>query len=276
MSDIRLAASAAEWNSRAVAAKTDSRAFDRLAEDASFMIRRAAARAVHHFITDSDEEWSVALLAFYEAVQSYREEMGSFPGFACLVIRRRLIDWGKRNRAAQQEILLPPETMDSRTEEEAVSRLDVEIGERAAERSAAESPEGTPLRDEIEALGQQLEAYGFSFFDLPACSPRAGKTKEACGRAVRTMLERNDLTDRMARTGTLPMKDLQKASGVSGKILERHRRYIITAVLILRGDYPGLSEYLRQIRTGKNEPGAAFTAGSREAVLYGLLLLLAV
>ena len=266
----------AEWNAWAAAAKNDSRTFDLLAEEASGMIRRAAAHTVHHFVTESDEEWSVALLAFYEAVQKYREEMGSFPGFACLVIRRRLIDWGRRDTAAGEEILLPPETMDSRTEEEAVNHIDLEICERAAERSAAESPEGTPLGDEIAALGQELKEYGFSFFDLPACSPKAGKTREACRRAVRVMISRPDLRDRMARSGTLPMKALQEASGVSGKVLERHRKYIITAVLILRGDYPGLSEYLQGIRSGEKEPARAFAAGSQEALLCSILMMLVI
>jgi len=31
---------------------------------------------------------------------------------------------------------------------------------------------------------------------------------------------------------------------VPRKVLERHRKYIIAAVVILTGDYPGLTDYL--------------------------------
>ena len=52
----------------------------------------------------------------------------------------------------------------------------------------------------------------------------------------------------MTDTGTLPVKSLARASGVSAKIMEKHRRYIIAAAIILQGEYPFLAEYLHVVR----------------------------
>jgi RNA polymerase sigma factor len=62
------------------------------------------------------------------------------------------------------------------------------------------------------------------------------------------MLESPLLISNMRTTGLLPVKIIEKNSQVPRKILERHRKYIVTAVEILSGDYPQLSEYMEYIR----------------------------
>ncbi|HRX09555.1 MAG TPA: sigma factor, partial [Candidatus Limiplasma sp.] len=51
-------------------------------------ILTTASRALRRYITKSDDAWSVALIAFWEAVDHYREEQGGFEAYARLVIRR--------------------------------------------------------------------------------------------------------------------------------------------------------------------------------------------
>jgi RNA polymerase sigma factor len=46
------------------------------------------------------------------------------------------------------------------------------------------------------------------------------------------------------RTGRLPLKKIKDFLKTPQKILERYRKYIITAILIAKGDYPGMYEYL--------------------------------
>ena len=43
-------------------------------------------------VTRSDDEYSVALLAFYEAIEGYDPESGPFGAYASLVIGRRFAD----------------------------------------------------------------------------------------------------------------------------------------------------------------------------------------
>ena len=103
-------------------------------------------------------------------------------------------------------------------------------------------------REEIAAAQEILKPYGFSFFDLAESSPKAEKTKAACCSAVIALLKDEELLDKMRKNKALPMKELEKASGVARKILDRHRRYIIAAAEILSGEYPVLAEYLGYIR----------------------------
>ena len=58
---------------------------------------------------------------------------------------------------------------------------------------------------------------------------------------------------------------LAKESGVSARLIERHRNYIVAAALLLDGDYPVLSSYLGSIRRyleGQNRREAAVCAQS--------------
>lgn len=185
-----------------------------------------ASRAVNRFITDQDEEWSVALQAFYEAVNAYDPSKGGFRPFVSVIVRRRVTDHLReqyRHREEEEEI---PETLASREE----------------------WPGEYTIRDEIEAVQDELAAYGFSFFDLEASSPKARKSKKKCAAAAAVLLSSGELMKSMERSKTLPIKELVRQSGISEKVLEKHRRYIIAAAVILNGDYPLLAEYLHTIR----------------------------
>ena len=104
------------------------------------------------------------------------------------------------------------------------------------------------LRDEIVAANEMLKDFGFRFFDLTECSPQQDKTRKECAVAIRTALTDSALFAALTKTRKLPIKALSAASGVSRKTLDRYRKYIIMAVLILDGDYPQLQEYLKFVR----------------------------
>ena len=94
-----------------------------------------------------------------------------------------------------------------------------------------------------------LSGYGFSLFDVADASPHTAKTKKACAMAVSEILKDRKMLDIMRKKHTLPMKELSKRSGISKKVLDRHRRYIIAAAEILNGEYPLMCEYLRFIKS---------------------------
>ena len=94
-----------------------------------------------------------------------------------------------------------------------------------------------------------LDRYGISFSDLAECSPKAGRTRKQCGRAINLLTENEELLKSMRSGGRLPAKKLSELGKIPPKILERHRKYIIVAVEITLGDYPHLDEYIKRIRT---------------------------
>ena len=230
-------------------AKKIEEEFNSLAEENRAFILRCAGRTLHRFIDESDEAWSVALLAFYEAVRSYETGSGGFHAFAALVIKRRLQDHLQTEYRRKPEISVGTEVLEETAEEESTA-LQSEVQKKIAEHSAGTEPGTTPLQDEITALEDTLGEYGFTFFDLAAASPKAQKTRKKCAAAVRAVLQRPELVQRMRTSGQLPVREIAAGSGTPVKTIEKHRRYIIAAVEILDGDYPQLSEYMRSVRDG--------------------------
>lgn len=208
----------------------------------------------HHFknSADGDDHHSIALEAFHEAIQTYNFERGSFYSFSAMVIERRLIDHARKETRHLKEVPIDPYVFESgSTDNGSASGSDVNHKDQALRsqvlRELSVEPDDA-LKLEIEAANQRFSDYGFSFFDLADCSPKAQKTKSACALAVNSILESPVLLQNLQENGQLPIKSLEKMSGVPRKILERHRKYIIAAVEIVGGDYPHLSQYMRFIR----------------------------
>ena len=228
-------------------AKEDEDVFNELVEQRKGWVLKCAAEAVGHYVSDSDDAWSVALLAFHEAVEKYQPEKGNFLSFADLVIRRRIKDHLRGEKRREDEIAVEPASFEGQVDEDTCRAVDYQVRDAVAEASD-QADTGAQAREEIAAVPELLEPYGFSLFDLAACSPKAGKTRKACAQAVRTLLDTPGLMDAMREAKALPMKELVKASGVSRKILDRHRRYLIAVAEILSGEYPLVREYLSFIR----------------------------
>ena len=238
----------------AVRAQNDPEFMNRFIERNRRFVMFCAFRTLKHFISESDDEWSVALIAFHEAVLAYGREKGNFKQFAALIIRRRLIDHLNAERRHAAEIPADTFSADISEDEDDVSPLQLELRKKEAELSENDSahtggvPGSTPVRDEIEAVQQLLKHYGFSFFDLTECSPKAEKTKTACAALVKLLVTDEMLFLKMRDAKSLPVKDLCERSGVPRKIAERHRKYIIAAAEIMRGEYPLLQDYMDYIR----------------------------
>lgn len=231
-------------NHRAIEAQHSEAALDRLVREHNRFILRCASRTCKRFITESDDEYEIALVAFCEAVRSFKADQGDFPGFAALVIRRRLLDYFDRQTRRSCEIAVGSAmTWDDEAGQPGgvIAEVQRRLADDGMERSHT-------VKDEIEALGETLSGYGFSFFDLAEASPRAEKTKRCCARAVNWMLEVVERVINMHKTHSLPVAAMVKALEIARKIIERHRRYIIAATEILDGDYPHLSEYMAYIK----------------------------
>ena len=239
-----------ELEQKVLAARTDEIQFNELVESHKSWMLRVASETAHRYITDSDDEWSVALMAFSEAVHSYEEDKGSFRGFAAMVIRRRIVDHLRVEGRHAEELSVSPAAFDGALDEDEAGGVDLQVQKRMAE-NAADAPgddTASRAREEIAEMQTILREYGFSFFDLADSSPKAEKTKKSCAQAVRTLIASVLLMAQMRLKRLLPVKELSEASGVMRKILERHRRYIIAAAEILDGDFPILSGYLSFIR----------------------------
>jgi RNA polymerase sigma factor len=199
-----------------------------------------------------DDEGSVALLAFNEAIDSYDPGRGaSFLGFVRAVIRRRLIDHYRQGRARRREVpagslidgdgpgrSLPGQGGDETAGLGAAERL-------AAEWAYREREESYDRQEEIYRYREALEVYGISLGDLVRLSPRHEDARRRAMEVARRLAGDPELLSRLRRRGELPLGELGALTGVGRKTLERQRKYIIAVTLILTEDLPHLREYLK-------------------------------
>ena len=88
-----------ELTEQVYAAKTDSEAADALIRQYMGFIRAEAAKFLHRApVEGQDEEFSIVLLAFYEAILGYEKHRGAFLAYASRGIRSRLIDHYRREK----------------------------------------------------------------------------------------------------------------------------------------------------------------------------------
>lgn len=201
-----------------------------LAQNDEF-IRRCASKAAGRFVDEHDDAYSEALIAFNNAVTAYCPEKGDFHALAATAIRNRVTD------------LLRRECRNSGTVPFSALEEQNDHGDAVPFEIADPKPIVSDTALEIDALRQELEAFGISFFDLPKSSPRFGRTKRACMEVIRWLTEQPERTAEVKRRKCLPAGQIMAELGTGSKILERNRTYIIAGMLIWAGDYHIMREY---------------------------------
>jgi RNA polymerase sigma factor len=227
----------------AIEASDNHTSLNQLIEQCESYIIKTASTVTHHYITKSDDEWSIALIAFVQAVTNYDLDKGSFLSFAKLVIQRRLVDYIRNQNKHSLEISVDPISFDIDNED---NETDVSLQLAIADKVSQDNQNSIQL--EITAVNEVFVNYGFTFFDLTDCSPHAKKTKKSCAMAVAFILNNPLIISELRSSKQLPLKIIEKNAKVPRKILERHRKYIIAAIEILSGEYPLLAEYLQFIK----------------------------
>jgi len=214
--------------------------------DSSRHILALTAKILGHPVTKSDDEWSIALMAVSEAVDSYDPERGDFWSYAAIVIKSRLLNMYRKERRSSVEIPVSPDIFEGEIGED---DPDLSMKLKVREELTLDENSGPDsLIDEINALTGELEAYGISFFDLTKCSPRASKTRRGCAEVIASVFLPPPLVEYLRKKKVLPSSELQKRSGQSIKFLDKFRKYLIATTLILDGDYPQIAEYVEDMR----------------------------
>jgi len=231
-----------------------------------FVMRAAAAVSGRFVRPGRDDEASVALMAFNEAISAYRRQRGgSFLAFAEMVIRRRLIDHLRKSAARRAEI--PVSDLAERAGGEEAGEWLAQMEAADAQRRFEEEMLARERREEIGRLSCLLQRFGIRFSDLVRLSPRHRDARERAVEVARLIAQHPQLRRQLLERGCLPLKELQQVASVSRKTLERQRKYIIAVALILCGDFPHLREYLEGSGGGPQpqQVGFAGTAGGGRA-----------
>ena len=221
-------------------AKEDSDKADDLIRSYIPFIRSEATKFMGRLCTDQDDEYSIAMMAFYEAIMGYERGRGTFLGYAALLIKSRLIDYTRKETRHQGQISLDEE-IGGEDDRALVDTLadSRDYYEESARREAT--------RQEIEELSGVMAQFDVSFSDVADNCPKQERTMEACAKAIRYAGENKKLLDELLRTKKLPLAQLVQGSGVERKTLERHRKYILTMLLIQTNGYEIIRGHLYHV-----------------------------
>ncbi len=188
-----------------------------------------------------DDEYSIGLLAFNEAIDAYSCDKGSsFLSFAKLVIKRKVIDYIRNEQKRLKVVSLDEDYVE---DEQMENPSEV----RAAKDRYVLETEAWYRREEIREFQAHLRKYKLSFAELTEASPKHVDARESAIQVARIVYENDELRQQVLEKGRLPIKDLVKKVEVSKKTLERNRKFIIAMVLIFSGDYVYLKDYLKGV-----------------------------
>ena len=224
------------------AAKGDSLAADELVRKFLPFIRSEAAKAVHRPIGDSDDELSIAMLAFHEAVLAYERLRGAFLPFAARAIRSRIIDFHRREQRHRGQLSLHEKNEDDRELADTLAVGTDPISERT-DRTAA--------RQEIAHFALGLSEFGLSLTDIADNCPKQSRTLSACHRALDYARGNPELLEQTVRTKKLPITSLAAGAGVERKTLERHRKYMMALLLAYTNGFEIIRGHLGQMALAK-------------------------
>lgn len=212
----------------------DREARDRLIElSRGFILRTASAICRRWLDWRNDDELSVALVAFNEAIDSFRPEERQFYSHARRVITSRLID---HFRSEGRHLHL---SMDAAPATETGAGLEVVPALDAHQRSV----EAQARLDEIMEYNRLLQGFGLSLADIKEAAPKHRDTRDNLRAAAQALASQPRLIEHLQRTRQLPLVELERVTGLSRKVLETGRRYIVALAILL------MHEELTYLRT---------------------------
>lgn len=202
-------------------------------------IRAEASKFMCRICTENDDEYSIAMIAFHEAILGYSRDRGAFLKYAALVIRSRLSD-ACRKEKRHQEVL----SLDEVGQENEKTLLE-QIPDSRDPYEESQNREAT--RQEILELAQVLRQFGVNFADIADHSPKQARTKAVCIAAVTYAKEHRELLEELLKTKKLPLAELVQGIGCDRKTLERHRKYVLAMLVIQTNGYEIIRGHLRHV-----------------------------
>lgn len=217
---------------RVQAARTDPEAADALIRQYMGFIRAETAKFIKRAPIDGqDEELSIAMLAFYEAILGYEQNRGAFLSYASRGIRNRMIDHYRKEKKHAKVISLHAPLQDEDDDISKLDRLEDPKNEiEASHRRAA-------AREEIEEFEQKLGEFGITFSEVADNCPRQERTLASCQRVLAAAKLHPEIFDILLESKKLPISSLAEKSGTDKKTLERHRKYFIAVLLAFTNGY---------------------------------------
>ncbi|MBD8067449.1 RNA polymerase sigma factor SigI [Bacillus sp. PS06] len=203
-------------------------------------VAKSVSSVCKRFISEQDDEFSIGLIAFNEAIEKYSTDKGSsLLSFADLLIKRRVIDF------IRKEARVKTIRMDSTDIED--DSYFTKIESKQSIDQFQQSIEQEQRKDEIVRFQKKLTEFGLSFNEIVDQSPKHADARLNAMTIAKIIVEDDSLRSSLFEKKQLPVKKLEKVVDVSRKTIERNRKYIIAMTLILSQDYLYLKDYIKGV-----------------------------
>ncbi|NMB32992.1 MAG: RNA polymerase sigma-I factor [Clostridium sp.] len=182
---------------------------------------------------ENTEEYSVALLAFNEAIDTYDE--GRHPNFLVfseMVIRRRLIDHKRKNNRHSRVLPFSCFEPDDQKLQRAFPESNDSGGSGRLE-----------FLEDMSYFKNELNTFNITLKELVSCTPKHRDSRESLIKIARILAKDDELYTTLRKKRKIPVVGLLKRVSVSRRTIERNRKYIIAVSLILRSNLEIFREY---------------------------------
>lgn len=225
-------------------AKDDMHAADSLISDYMPFIKAQVSGVMKRSVdVTQEDELSIGMIAFHEAINGYSKTRGNFLSYASLLIRNRIIDYWRKNNRHNQVI-----SLDTPINEDEPSALDRMASSDVTHEETMVIREAT--KEEIIELSKQMVSFGVTLSDVSDNSPKQDRTLKSCQSVVAYAKDNDLLMENFLRTKRLPLAELAKETKVARKTIERHRKYIIALLLIYSNGYEIIRGHLAEVMKG--------------------------
>ncbi|PPA72250.1 RNA polymerase sigma-I factor [Jeotgalibacillus proteolyticus] len=204
-------------------------------------IKKTVSSVCKRYIYEQDEEYSIGLLAFHEAIMKYEECKGaSLLAFSEVVITRKVIDFIRKSQRNQSD---PYHFSPAVQDEDSYSS---KIETVKAMHNYQDNELAIERKNEIVFYTTLLKQYGLSFEEVVKHSPKHEDARENAINVANIVAENPEWLSYLKKKKRLPLKEIEQKVLLSRKTLERNRKYIIAIVLLLDGDFESLQQYMKE------------------------------
>ncbi len=217
-------------------AKSDSVKADDLISAYLPFIRSEAAKHMARNCTEQDDEYSIAMVAFYEAIMGYDKSRGAFLNYAAMLIKSRILDYNRKEARHKGIISIYSKEGDG---EQTLADTLADSNDYFEQTVNRES-----VANEIKEFAVVLSEYGICFSDVADNCPKQSRSVERCKSAIHYAVKTPKVLDDLKRTKRVPLAEIVNGSGADRKTLERHRKYILAMLLIELNGYGAIRSCL--------------------------------
>ena len=191
----------------------------------AFIIKKTGDFLGRYVSVENDDEFSIAIEAFAEAIEKYDETRGKFLSFAGLVIESRLKTYAISQNKRNAELSLD------------------EMSENGSD-FVDNKTENTDLKLEIEEYGRELSLFGLSFVKLAENAPKHSDTRKKALWIAQKSSENEKIIEKTYKNKKLPVRDVSKYCEVSEKTVKTSKNFILSALIIRIKKFPELLSWI--------------------------------